>query len=266
MNHTYGRKQRGTKQPLDEGERGEWKAGLKVNIQKMKIMAFGPNTSWQIDGETMETVTNFIFLGSRITTDGDWNLEIKRCLLLGRKGMASLGSILKSRNTILPIQVHLVKAMVFPVVMYGCESWTIKKAEHWRTDAFELWCWRGLLRVPWTVVLPWIFTGRTDAEAEAQILWPLDRNSWLIGKDLDAGKDREQEEKGVTEDEMVGWYHQLSGHECEQTPGDSAGKGSLAFCSPWGCKESDVIEWLNNNLESPKIVFNLKIVLLKPVP
>ena len=126
------------------------KAGLKLNIQKMKIMASSPITSWQIDGETMETVTDFIFLGSKITADGDCNHEIKRLLLLGRKVMTNLGNILRSRDIILPTKVHLVKAMVFPVVMYGCESWTIKKAEHQRTDAFELWCWRRLLRVLWT--------------------------------------------------------------------------------------------------------------------
>ena len=116
----------------------------------MKIMASGLITSWQIDGETMETVTDFISLGSKITADGDCSHEIKRCLLLGRKAIANLDSILKSRDITLPTKVHLVKAMVFPVVMYGCESWTIKKAERRRIDAFELWCWRRLLRVPWT--------------------------------------------------------------------------------------------------------------------
>ena len=126
------------------------KVGLKLNIQKTKIMASGPITSWQIDGETMETVTDFIFLGSKVTADGDCSHEIKRRFLLGRKVMTNLDSILKSRDTTLPTKVHLVKAMVFPVVMYGCESWTIKKAEHQRTDAFELWCWKRLLRVPWT--------------------------------------------------------------------------------------------------------------------
>ena len=116
----------------------------------MKIMASGPITSWQIDGETMETVTEFIFLGSKITADRDRSPDIKRCLLLGRKAMTNLESILKSRDITLSTKVCLVKAMVFPVVMYGCEIWTIKKAEHWRIDTFELWCWRRLLRVPWT--------------------------------------------------------------------------------------------------------------------
>ena len=126
---------------------GSEKVGLKLNIQKMKIMAFGPITSWEIDGET---VSDFIFLGSKITADGDCSHEIKRRVLLGRKVMTNLDSIFKSRDITLPTKVHLVKAMVFPAVMYGCERWTVKKAEHQRTDAFELWCWRRLLRVPWT--------------------------------------------------------------------------------------------------------------------
>ena len=125
-------------------------AGLKLNIQETKIMAFSPTTSWQIDGEIMEKVTNFIFLGSKITADGDYSHEIKRCLLLRRKVMTNLDSIFKSRDITLPTKVRLVKALVFPAVIYGCESWTVKKAEHRRTDAFELWCWRRLLRVPWT--------------------------------------------------------------------------------------------------------------------
>ena len=126
------------------------KVGLKLNIQKTKIMASGPITSWQIDGETMETVTDFTFLGSKITADGDCSHEIKRHLPLGRKFMTNLDSILKSRDITLPTKVHLVKAVVFPVVMYGCEIWTIKKAKCQKIDAFELWCWRRLPRVPWT--------------------------------------------------------------------------------------------------------------------
>ena len=126
------------------------KVGLKLNIQKTKIMASCPITSWKIDGETMETVANFIFWGSKITADGDCSQEIKRCLLLGRKVMTNLDSILKSRDITLPTKVRLVKAMVFPVVMHGCKSWTIKKTEHRRIDAFEPWCWRRFLRVPWT--------------------------------------------------------------------------------------------------------------------
>ena len=135
--------------PLWQKEESE-KAGLKLNIQKTKIMASGPMTSWQIDGETVETVADFIFLGSKITADGDCSHEIKRRLLLGRKVMTGLDSILKSRDITLSTKVLLVKAMFFPVVMYGCESGTIKKAECQRIDAFELWCWRRHLRVPWT--------------------------------------------------------------------------------------------------------------------
>ena len=155
----------------------------------------------------------FCFLGSRITADGDCSHEIKRFLLLGRKAMTNLDSILKSRDITLSTKVHLVKAMVFPLVMYGCESCTIKKAEHQRINAFELWCERRLLRVPWTArrsnqsILKEISPGcslEADAEAETPILWPPDANSWLIGKDTDAGRDWGQEEKGTTEDEMVG--------------------------------------------------------------
>ena len=126
------------------------KVGLKLNIEKTKIMVSSPISSWQIDGEKMRIVRDFIFGGSKITTDGDCSHEIKRHLLLGRKAMTNLDSILKSRDITLPTKVHLVKAMVFPVVMHGCESWTIKKAECQRKDAFELWCWRRLLRIPWT--------------------------------------------------------------------------------------------------------------------
>ena len=151
--------------------------------------------------------------------------EIKKCLLLGRKVMTNLDSILKSRDITLPTKVCLVKAMVFPVVMYACESWTVKKAERWKIDAFELWCWRRLLRVPWTArrsnqsILKEISRGcsleGTYAEAESPVLWPPDAKSWLIGKDPDAGRDWGQEEKGVTEDEMAGWHHRLDGHEFE---------------------------------------------------
>ena len=132
--------------PLRQNE----KVGLKLNIQKTKIMAASPITSWQIDGETVETMTDFMFWGSNITVDGDCSREIKRCLLFGRKAMTNLDSMLKSRDITLPTKVHLVKAMVSPVVMYGCESWNVKKAEQQRIDAFKLWYWRRLLRVPWT--------------------------------------------------------------------------------------------------------------------
>ena len=157
------------------------RVGLKLNIQKTKIMASGPITSWQIEGETVETVTDFIFLGSKITADGDCSHEIKRCLSLGRKVMTNLDSILKSRDITLPAKVCIVKAVVLPVVMYGCESWAIKKAEHQRIDAFELWYWRRLLRVTWSArrsnqsILKEISAGCslewTEAEAETSILW-----------------------------------------------------------------------------------------------
>ena len=130
----------------EESER----AGLKLNIQKTKLIASSPITLWKTDGETMETVRDFIFLGSKITANGDCSHEIKRCLLLGRKVMTNLDSVLKSRDVTLPTKIHLVKAMVFPIVMYGCENWTIRKSDRQRIDAFKLWCWRRLLRVPWT--------------------------------------------------------------------------------------------------------------------
>ena len=162
------------------------------------------------------------FLGSKITVDGDCSHEIKRCLLLGRKAITNLNSILKNRDITMPTKVHLVKAMVFPVLMYRCESWTIKKVEHWRIDAFELWHWRRLLGVSWTAkssnqsILEknqsWIFIGRTDAEAETPILWPPDVKSWLTWKDPDVGKDWGQE-KGTTQDEVVRWHQWLNGHE-----------------------------------------------------
>ena len=150
MTPPYDRKQRRAKEPLDEGKRGEWKSWVKLNIQKTKIMASGPITSWGIDGETVKTVADFILGGSIITANCDCSHEIKRHLLLGRKVKTNLDSILKSRDITLLIKFHLVKAMVFPVVMYGCESWTKRKAEPQRIDAFELWFWRILLRVPWT--------------------------------------------------------------------------------------------------------------------
>ena len=169
--------------------------------------------------------------------------------------MTNLDSILVSRDITLPTKVCLVKAMVFPVLMYGCESGTVKKAECRKIDAFELWCWRRLLRVPWTARRSnqsnlkgnqsWIFIGRTDVEAETLILWPPDAKNWLIWKDPDAGKDGRQEEEGMTEDEMVGWHHRLNGHEFEYTLGVGDGQGGLACCSPWGGKESDTTDWLN---------------------
>ena len=221
-------------------------------------MASNPITSWQIDGETMETVTDFIFLGSKITADGDCRHEIKRLLLLVRKAMIILDSILKSRDITLPTKVHLVKAMVFLVVMYGCDSWTTKKAEHRRIDAFELWCWRRLLRVPWTArrsdqgILKEINPEYSLEGLMLKLKLKLQyfghlMQRWLIRKDPDAGKDWRQAEKGMTEDEMVGWHHWFNGHKFEQAPGDGEGQGSLVCCSPLCCKESDTTEQLNNN-------------------
>ena len=172
----------------------------------------------------MEMVRDFILGGSKITADGGCSHEIKRSLLLGRKAMANLDSMLKSRDITLSTKVHLIKAMVFPLVIYGCESWTIKKAEHRRIDAFELWCWRRLLRVPWTIrrfnqsILKEIspeYSWKDWCWSWTPILWPPDAKNWLIRKDLDAGKDWRWEEKGTTEDEMVGWHHWLDGHEFE---------------------------------------------------
>ena len=221
-----------------------------------QIVTTSPITSWQIDGETMETVTDFIFLGSKITEYGDCSYEIKKCLLLGRKAMTNLDRVLKSRDITLPTKVRLVKAMAFPVVMYRCESWTIKKAECQRTDAFKLWLEKTLENpldskeikpVSPKGSQPWILAGKTDAEAEAPMLWPPDAKNWLIGKGPDAGKEWRQQEKGTTEDEMVGWHHRLDGHEFKQAPGDGDGQGSLACCSPWGCKELGTTERLNNH-------------------
>ena len=197
----------------------------------------------------METVRKFILGGSKITADGDLSHKIKRRLLLGRRVMTNLDSTLKSRDVTLPTKVRLLKAVVFPVVMYGCENWTIKKAECRRIDAFELWYWRRLLSpLDWKESQPvhskgdwyWVFFGRTDAETEAPILWPPDVKSWLIRKDCDAGKDWEQEEKGMTQDES--WMASLTQWTWVwANSGDSEGQESLACCSPWAHKESDTV-------------------------
>ena len=214
-------------------------------------MSSGPVTSWEID---RETVSAFIFLGSKITADGDCSHETRRCLLLGRKVMTNLDSILKSKDITLPTKVCLVKAIVFPAVMYECE---LDCEESW---ALKNWCF-------WTVVLEktlespldckeiqpvhskghqsWDFSGRNDAEAETPILWPPHAKSWLIEKDPDAGRDWGQEEKGMTEDEMAGWHHQLDGHEFEWTLRAGDGQGGLVCCGSWGCKESHTTEQLN---------------------
>ena len=175
--------------------------------------------------ETMETVRDFIFLGSKITPDGDCRHEVKRRWIFGRKAMTNLDSVLKSRDITLPTKVCLVKAMILPVVMYGCESWTIKKAEHQRIDAFELWCWKGLLRVPWSErksnqsmlkeINPEYSLERLMLKLKLQYFGHLMGRNRFIWKDPDAGKDWRREEKGTTEDEMVGWHHWLDGHEFE---------------------------------------------------
>ena len=225
------------------------KADLKLNIQKTKIMASGPISSWQID-EKQWKQWQTLFSGPQITADDDCSHEIKSPSFLGRKAMTNLDSMFKSRDITFPTKVCVVKAMVFPVAMYGCESWTIKKAEHRRIDAFELWCWRRLLRVPWTArrsnqsIVKEITPG-CSLEHPIPILWPPDAKSWLIGKDPDAGKDWGREEKGTTEDEMARWHHWLDGRESEWTPGVGDGQGGLVCCDSRGRKELDTTERLN---------------------
>ena len=195
------------------------------------------------------------FLGSEITADGDCSYEIKRHLLLGRKVMTHLDSILKSRDITLPTKVHLVKAMVFPIVMYGCESWTIKKAECWRIDAFQLWCWRRLLRVPWTArrshqfilneISPGCSLEGLMLKLKLQYFGHLMRRADSLEKTLMLGKIEGKRRKGMTEDKVVEWHHRLNGHEFEWMRGVGDGQGCLACCSPWGHKQSDPTEWLN---------------------
>ena len=218
-------------------------------------MASGPINAWQIDGETVKTVADFIFLSSKITPDGDCSHEIKRCLLLGSKVMTKLDSILKSRDITLPTKVHLVKAIVFPVVMYGCESWTVKKAEGRRIDAFELWCWRRLLRVPWTArrsnqsILKEISPGialegmmlKLKLQYFGHLMWRVDS----LEKTLMLGGIGGRRRRGRQEDEMAGWHHWLDGRESEWTPGVGDGQAGLVCCDSWGGKESDTTEWLN---------------------
>ena len=184
--------------------------------------------------------------------DGDCSHEIKRCLLLGRKAMPKLDSVLKSRDIPLPTKVHIVRAMVFLVVMYGCEIWNIKKIEHWRIDAFELCCWRRLLRVPWTAKSSRAQSILKEINPEYSLEGLMLKlqyfghlmQSQLIGKDPDAGKDWKQEVKGTTEYEMVEWHHWLNGHKFEQAPGDGEGQGNLACCSPWGHKQTRQSDWI----------------------
>ena len=203
----------------EESER----VALKLNIQKTKIIASNPITSWQIYGKQWKQWKT-ILGASKMTADSNCSHKIKRRLLIGRKVMTNPDSRLKSRGITLSTKICLVKAMVFPVVMYGCESWTTKKAECWRINAFELWCWRTLENpLDCKEIQPvnpignqsWIFIGRMDAEAETPILWPPDVKNWLNGKVPDVGKDWGREEKETAEDEMVGWHHQLDGQEFE---------------------------------------------------
>jgi len=229
------------------------KVGLKFNIQKTKIMASSPITSWQIDGETMETVTDFIFLGSKITADGDCSHEIKTRLLLGRKAMTNLDSVIKSRDMTLLTKVRLVKVMVFPVVCYGYENWTIKKAECLRTDASELRCWRRLLRVPWTARSNQSILKEISHEQSLEGLMlklkfqysgHLMRSTDSLEKTLMLGKNKGGKRR-ARQDEMVGWHHRLNGHEFEQALGVGDGQGSLACYTPWRHKELDTSKRLN---------------------
>jgi len=250
------------------------KVGLKLNIQKIKIMASSPSTSWQIDGKTVETVADFIFLGSKITADGDCSHEIKRCLLLGRKVMTNLDGILKSRDITLPTKVRLVKAVVSLVVMYGWEldykeSWSLKNGCFW-TLLLEKTLESPLDCKEFQPVHPkwdqsWVFIGRTDVEAETPILWLPDVKSWLIGKDPDAGKDWRQEENGTTEDEMVRWHHWLNELGFGWTPGVGDEQGGLVCCGSWGRKVSDMTERLtwDSILKSRDITLLTKDHLVK---
>ena len=207
-------------------------------------MASSPITSWQVDGETMATLRDFILGGFKISADAPW-----------KKSYDQPRWHIKKQRHYFTNKVCLVKSLFFPVVMYGCESWTIKKAEHKRIDVFKLWCWRRLLRVPWSArrssqsilkeISPKYSLEGLMLKLKLPILWPPDAKNWLIGKDPVSGQDWRQEEKGTTEDEMVGWRRSLNGHEFVQALGVGDGQGSLACCSPCGCGESDMPKQLN---------------------
>ena len=226
------------------------KVGIKFNIQKTKILASGPISSWQIDGKTVETLTDFILGGSKITADGDCSHEIKRHLLLERKAMTNLDSILKSRDITLPTKVRLVKAIFFLVVMYGCESWTIKKAEHRRISAFELWCWRRLLKVPWTArrsnqsilkeISPEYSLEGLMLKLKLQYFGNLKRRTNSLEKTLMLGKFEGRRKGGRQRMRWLNAITDSNGQESEQALGVGDGQGSQACCSPWGYKESNM--------------------------
>ena len=229
-------------------EEGE-KAGLKLNIQKTKIMASGPITSWQIGEETVETMTDFIWEGFKITAYGDCSHEIKRRLLLGRKAMINIDSILKSRHITLPTKVHLANVMVFPVGMYGCESWTIKKVERQRIDAFELWCWRRLLRVPWTArrsnqsilkeISPQYSLEGLMLKLKFQYFGRLMQRIDSLKKPLMPGKTEGRKRRGQ---QMMRWLDGITDSMDMSLSKlqELMNQGSLACCSPWGHKELDM--------------------------
>ena len=221
--------------------------GLKLNIQKIKIMASSPITSWPIDGENVEkTVSDFIFLGFKINEDGDCSHKIKGHLLLRRVVLTNLDSVLKSIDFTLPTKVHIVKAIIFSVVMCGWESWTIKKAEHWRTDAFKLCFWRRLLRVTWITgtsnqsilkeISPEYSLEGLMLKLKLQYFGHVIQRADSLEKSLMLGKTEGKRRRGW---QGMRWHHWLNGHEFEQTQGDVAGQRSQACCSSWVCKESD---------------------------
>ena len=220
------------------------KVGLKLNIRKTKIMVSSPITSWEVDGETMETVRDFISWGPKVTADGDCSHEIKRHLLLGRKAMTNLDSLLKSRDITLPTKVHLVKAMVFTVVMYGCESRTIKKAERWRIGAFELWCWRRLLRVPWTArrsnhsilkeISPEYLMEGLTLKLKLQNFGHLMQRSDSLEETLMLGKTEGRMRRGWQRMRWLDGSTNLMDKSLSKALGAGDGQGGLACCSPWG--------------------------------